>query len=439
MILSARQLHPRTFSRFAGRVLAILLFCAMTAAPVHAATRLIVRTSIGGQLLTTVCRILGCNVEYGLGDDKGQLFLLTSPLDISARLRILPGIVTVELDTIGQTLAGSQADVPPALYDKTPVSYYGATVRRGYVNQPAAAITRVSAAQGTFGVAGTGIVAVIDTGVDATHPVLSNVLLPGYDFTRNRASADEKGDIGQSTTAVIDQTNPAEVNQSTTAVIDTYSASQLNQPKYQGFGHGTMVSGVIHLVAPKALILPLKAFRADGTGYASDIIRAIYYAVRHQARILNMSFSFDSSSAELYQALVYAELNGVISVAAAGNQGKDTIVYPAGYNGVVMGVASTSNSDLRSSFSNYGQRLVWVAAPGEGVVTLYPFSTYAAVWGTSFSTPFVAGAAALLLDVHQSDQQHASQAFAHAKYIDKTLGNGRLDIYQAVQAYLQSR
>ena len=136
----------------------------------------------------------------------------------------------------------------------------------------------------------------IDTGVDSAHPALANALLPGYDFTRNEAgAADEKGDIHQSTTAVIDQSTTAVVDQSTTAVIDSYTASQLNQPQYQAFGHGTMVAGVVRLVAPGATIMPLKAFHADGTGYASDVIRAVYFAVRNHARILNMSFSFQTS------------------------------------------------------------------------------------------------------------------------------------------------
>jgi hypothetical protein len=427
-------------SKLKSRLLVCSLFCALAASPMQAATRLIVRVQ-SLSLLQTACLLLGCTVQYGLGDPQGQVFLVTSTLNLNTTLLLsVPGVLDVEIDKLGNTMGVTQSGVPSALYDSTPVNYYGVTVREGYIVQPANQITGISNAQSSFNVAGSGIVAVIDTGVDASHPVLQNVLVAGYDFTRNLAGMpDEKADLSQSTTAVVDQSTTAVVDQSTTAVVDQTTASYLNQTQYQAFGHGTMVSGVVHLVAPGAMIMPLKAFHADGTGYTSDVIRAVYYAVRNNAKVLNMSFSFASSSQELYQSLVYANKNGAIAAAAAGNDGQQTMVYPAGYSGLVMGVASTSNTDTLSTFSNYGQSLVWVGAPGEGIVTLYPFGTYAATWGTSFSTPFVSGASALLLNVQSAcNQSQAAQANSHAKYINSDLGNGRLDLYQAVQAYRQA-
>ncbi len=430
--------------RFAAA--AILLWALAAPVTAGAATRLIVRT---GNLLSLegVCALLGCQVQYGLGDPQGQLFLVTSPLDLPVNQVVsIPGVLDAEVDQTGYTLdAVSQGTVPSALYDSTPINYYGTTVRHGYVYQPATQIVRLADAQSMFQVSGAGIVAVIDTGVDTTHPVLQRVLLPGYDFTRNQAGADEKGDVNQSTTAVVDQSTTAVVDQSTTAVVDQSTTavvdqatgSNLNQPQYRAFGHGTMTSGIVHLVAPRAWILPLKAFHVDGSGYESDVLRAIYYAVRNHANVLSMSFSFPTPSQELQQALSYANLNGVIAAAAAGNSGEQTLVYPAAYQSLVMGVASTSNNDTLSTFSNYGPNLVWVGAPGEGIVTLYPYSTYAATWGTSFSTPFVAGTAALLFDLRPllCTESGAAQAIAHARYISPAVGHGRLDVYQALQAW----
>jgi subtilisin family serine protease len=351
-------------------------------------------------------------------------------------LRFGLGVVSVELDVKGSILQGGSASAPPALYDTAPVNYYGATVWNGYVNQPASQIVRVRDTQTGFGVAGYGIVAVIDTGVDVSHPVLQSVLLPGHDFARNKDGADEVGDVQQSTAEVVDGTGPTYVNRSTIAVVSQSTADVVDTDDYSAFGHGTMVAGVVHLVAPRAQILPLKAFNADGTGYTSDAIRAIYWAVNHNAQVLNMSFSFANSSREFNNAIRFANRNNVVAVASAGNDGQNLAVYPAAYSGYVMGVASTTDSDTRSTFSNYGQPQVWVSAPGEGIVTTYPWGTYAAASGTSFSAPFVAGAAALLLDVNVSvTEPDAAGAVAHARFISSDLGNGRLDLYQAVSAW----
>ncbi|HLN30936.1 MAG TPA: S8 family serine peptidase, partial [Gemmataceae bacterium] len=190
-----------------------------------------------------------------------------------------------------------------------------------------------------------------------------------------------------------------------------------------------------HLVAPKAKIMPLKAFAADGSGYVSNIVRATYYAAQHGAKVISMSFSFSPSSNEMATAINYANSHGLICVASAGNDGQDEVVYPAGLPHV-MGVASTTDYDTRSSFSNFGSD-VWVAAPGESIVTTYPYGTYAAGWGTSFSAPFVSGTAALLVNVSATvNQQSAAAAIAHAKLVSGDLGNGRLDTYEAVQSWV---
>src|SRR5258708_27382409 len=100
-----------------------------------------------------------------------------------------------------------------------------------------------------------------------------------------------------------------------------------------------------------------------------------------------------------------------------------------------MGVASTSDLDTRSPFSNFGNAIVWVAAPGEAIITTYPFSTYSAGWGTSFSAPFVSGGAALLRALRTNlNQSLASVAISHAQFVGANMGKGRLDLLMALTA-----
>jgi subtilisin family serine protease len=212
-------------------------------------------------------------------------------------------------------------------------------------------------------------------------------------------------------------------------MLDQHTAAMLDGPQYEAFGHGTMVMGVIHLVAPTAKLLPVKAFSANGSGALSNILAGIYYAVQNNANVINMSFDLTTSSTELKTAINYANSHNVICVASSGNDGEQEMVYPAGLQ-YVMGVASTNNQDQRSTFSNYGNQIVWVAAPGEGVITTYPFATYAAGWGTSFSSPMVAGTASLVLNMQpQYGETQAAWAVSHAKWIGFNMGNGRLDVY----------
>jgi thermitase len=194
-----------------------------------------------------------------------------------------------------------------------------------------------------------------------------------------------------------------------------------------------MVAGLIHLVSPAAKIMPVKVFTGTGVSTLSNIVSGIHWAADHGADVISMSFSSTESSQELQSAIQYANSKGVICVAAAGNDGEQTMVFPAGYHSSVIGVASTNDRDIRSSFSNYGNALVTVAAPGEGVVTIYPGNNYAEAWGTSFSTPLVAGGAALLVQLggnHFSEAQ-AVQAISQAIPTGQGLGAGELDLFQA--------
>ncbi len=425
-----------------------LLVFGLFSSSARADNRVILRTTLNLQSLQAACNppLLPsiCTVVGGLGDPLGQLFLITTPLDLTSLLNLVGnplGIIDAELDQLLSLVGGlNQAGTPPAgLSDTTPVNYSGSTAWNGYVSQPAANIVRVSAAQTTFNVRGRGIVADIDTGVDPNHPALKPMLLPGYDFTRNQPGGSEMTDYsgpppsgGTSNIAQVNQSTAAVLDQSTAAVLDCNGTSPC---QYAAFGHGTMVMGIIHLVAPQAQLLPLKAFSSDGTGYLSNILHALYYGVQSGTNVINMSFDLKSNSVEFSKAISYANQNGVICAASAGNDGMQETVYPAAYQSDVMGVASTSDTDTRSSFSNYGDAIVWVAAPGEGVISTYPFSTYAAGWGTSFSAPFVSGAGALLLGLDQmTNQSKAAAAVAHAVPVSSGMGNGRLDLVQTLQS-----
>ncbi len=421
-------------------VCAVLLFSLLAAPAAQAQTRLVVRDSLGLPGIKLVCALVGCQVNQGVGDPDGQVFVVTFPaiLDpVTALLRLqvaLPGIVSVEIDQTVNTETANTSSTPDYLTDQTPVSYYGTTVWHGYVAQPATQLTRNDAAHSAFSVAGAGvIVAVIDTGVDPTHPALSGVLLSGYDFTRNQNGGSERNDVN-GVAPGSGYASAAKVNQRTVAVLDQRTVAVLDNQQYSAFGHGTMTAGLVHLVAPQAKIMPLKAFHADGTAYSSDILRAIYYAVKNGADVMNMSFNYTTNSSELGKAIRYANSKGVVMVASAGNDGQRGATYPGAYAGVID-VASTDNNDIQSNFTNYGAPPVWLAAPGEGVVTLYPWNTYAAGWGTSFSTPLVSGSAALLLGTHGNcPTVLVPLALARADWVsDLDLGFGRLNTYNAVQ------
>jgi len=401
----------------------------------------VVRTTLGPLGLQIACLLHGCTVVRNL-DGQNQVFLVRPvsgllPNLLASVLQLVNGIVDAEVDQVlvippNQTAPTTSGNAPGGLWDNTPTQYFGTTVPQGYVQQPAVQIVRLAQAQNTFNVSGTGIVADIDTGVDPTHPALQGVLLQGYDFTRNQPGGSELNDINPSSPPSCNSCEPAYVNQHTAAMVDQHTAAMLDGSQYAAFGHGTMVAGIIHLTAPTAQILPLKSFQSNGSGNLSDILRAIYYAVQNNANVINMSFDMSQSSTELTDAINYATNKNVTMTASSGNDGEMEIVYPAA-DRPVLGVASTSNQDQRSTFSNYGNQIVYAAAPGEGVISTYPFGLYAAGWGTSFSSPFVAGTADLILNMQPRDTTPViAWGISHAKYVGPNMGYGRLDVYDSL-------
>ena len=439
------------------KFLQLLLVCLALGLPLTAQTSYILTASPSN--VQSVVNQHGLTVVKELYDGTNCVMLVSSvsadvagtETEVESDLRVVgfepeQRAVLPELTGLTQpTLTQSTTSILDTLPGRTLVPFFGSIVPSNYSTQTATNIIRLGDARAATKLTGSGTVAVIDTGADLTHPALSGALVTGYDFTRDILGASELADLDpavaaqlqQSTTSILDAQNllvlnsaTAILNQSTTSILDQSTTSILDSSLAE-FGHGTMTAGIVHLVAPTAKIMPLKAFRADGSSNLSDIIRAIYYAADHGANVVSMSFSIGQSSPGLQAAIQYALSKNVATIASSGNDGLKTLVYPASYGGV-QGIGSSTNTDLRSSFSNYGSGVVTFAAPGEGVITTYPGGNYAAGWGTSFSTPMFAGAAALVLQARPTSKPgDITNSLSKTKQISD-MGYGRIDLYQSL-------
>src|SRR5260370_5566321 len=249
-------------------IVALIVLMFGAAKPAAAQNRYIVQSTGGLLSVLNLCSLLGCQVQGSLDGTVGQLFLVAAVGNlVTGTLTLaesLLGIVSIEADRLLPVPKQKLPSVPAGLSDTSPVKYYGTVVWHGYAAQPAAQIIRLTDAQNGFGIAGKGIVAVIDTGVDPNHPVLYPVLLKGYDFTRNQPGASEWLDVtgmqsGYTDTGIQNQ-QPAYVQQSTAAVLDQSTAAVLDGSPYVAFRHGTIPSAPLHLLPPQANLPPLKPF-----------------------------------------------------------------------------------------------------------------------------------------------------------------------------------
>jgi subtilisin family serine protease len=361
----------------------------------------------------------------------------------------LPGIhSSAPINPAGASAAG-------LALSSTPIAYYSSYAASAYVNQPATDVINMDKAHNLSTGAGT-VVATIDTGADFSHSVLNRSLTPGWDFVHSVPGGQELADLNQETTPILDQETTPILDQETTPILDGGTAIILQQEttpildqettpildgkKFPDFGHGTMVAGLIHLVAPNAKIMPLRAFGADGSATISQIVQAIAFAVDRHVDVINMSFSVKQDSPALAAALLQATNAGIVCVASAGNDGQAIQVWPAAYSNVI-GVAGTNNFLSPSTWSNFGS-VVTLAAPDEGLITTYPMEHYAQVWGTSFSAPQVSGAAALLVALNNNSNQPLveGELISGATPLAAALGlgAGELDLFKACKAAKKS-
>lgn len=251
------------------------------------------------------------------------------------------------------------------------------------------------------------VIAIIDSGVYLAHSDLATKLVPGFDFyTGDADSSDE-------------------------------------------YGHGTAVAGAagacgnnsvgVAGVAWNNCIMPLKVTGTAGTTSHSLLAEAIIYAVDHGARVINMSFASATSTVALQSAIDYAWTNNVVIVASAGNYGSSVPQYPAACTNVVAVTAIQSNDTL-ATWSCYGSH-VTVTAPGVTIWTTNKDGNYGAWSGTSFSSPIVAGVAALIASVNPALTsaeivdilKNTTDDLGDAGY-DDYFGHGRVNANLAVLA-----
>ena len=192
-------------------------------------------------------------------------------------------------------------------------------------------------------------------------------------------------------------------------------------------GHGTHVSGIIGAknngvglvgVAPDTSLYAVKVLDSTGSGYVSDIISGIDWAITNKMDIITMSLGTKSDVAALHNAVDSAYTQGVLVVSAGGNDGAggDTIEYPARYSSVIA-VGAVDKTNKRAYFSSTGKELE-VSAPGVNIQSTYLNGQYATMSGTSMATPFVAGDLALLKQAHPTYSASQLRSLLQQKVID---------------------
>jgi serine protease len=259
----------------------------------------------------------------------------------------------------------------------------------------------------------TVVIAIVDSGVEWTHPDLADNIYINHGETGIDASTLDKRSnlVDDDGNGYVDDWHGWDLVGATYVTFDPATTKGDNDPSPKGTNnnHGTHVAGIaaavtnnhigVASIAPKCRILPVKVsadddVRDNGSAYILAGYQGIVYAAMMKAQIISCSWGGYGGAQAEQDMVDFATQRGSLVVAAAGNDNSDAFQTPASYRGV-LSVASTGTGDLKSYFSNYGDN-VDVCAPGEGIwSTIYHFD-YAQLSGTSMATPLAAGVAALV-------------------------------------------
>jgi subtilisin family serine protease len=271
-------------------------------------------------------------------------------------------------------------------------------------------------------------VAVVDSGIDYFHPDLAaNIWTNPGEVPGNGLDDDGNGFIDDvhGYDFVSHDSDPADDNEHGTHVAGILGAAGNN---FYG------ITGVCWSVS----LIALKAFDEEGSASLDAVLEALDYAVASGAKIINASWGVDERSRVMHDAVREVYAQGVLLIAAGGNDQAAKAIYPAAF-AEALAVAATNSKDGRAFFSNHGAEMD-VAAPGDYIFSTLPNNQYDYRSGTSMATPFVSGAAALILSRHPefTAQQVADilKNTADPIPVEQAIGYGRLNAARAVKVEL---